>query len=382
MINREFTKSISRLFLIHLSVILVFSTACEAPATTFGADGLKVDTEPHLIMKEVATAELCYGIWDSREQDFTSVFLSNNQGLNTIRATNAFLKEFKPQRLVAGKHLFSFEHDPRHYLTKMVIVNRDVFKRTAIEYNHILPVAGEPVLSDSAILIAMGMRGKPGTKQSYLGILSLTKREIRKARLDIEDDELSKGATIPLLWIDDKIHSLFISDLRLATYFIADEKGIIESSMEIPEVYIERDVAPTGWHFTDERGDWVLIAIKGSVIKVNLDSMTWDHQEIDRFARVLGIFPDGDHFLWITDAPDSNSALLKKRKIQSGRDETLYEFGDDRTRNLLESSLYSARNDCVFFDQGDDIWRIDLSTGIYGRVLETDGIDEEVIWVW
>jgi hypothetical protein len=362
--------------------ILLLSMGCEEPASMIAADKVVVKTTPLQVPRILRQVNFCFGI-KGRPREDLRVKLSDPSGLKVITVEEAFEDGFKPDSLVDGKHFFSVEDDPIHFVTRMTIINRNVFKRTHIEYNHLLPIANEPVLRTDCAMVAAGTIGEPKKGTCYLALLNLLSQQVKRViPTGFPKEELETGRVVPIMWEDSKIHSVLILQAGRAVYFVSDDRGRIQGTSELAGAYVSQEASLKGWRITTPGGNPVLIDIGKGYFIVDEDSWKAAFFEWETPAKLLGVTSDRNELLVASFERDLESLAVFHRYPIGGTSGHMLPFGLRGARVALENVMFSEQENCIFYLDGKDIWRMDLHSGAQGKMFDTPDEEEVLLWVW
>lgn len=264
----------------------------------------------------------------------------------------------------------------------MSFVSRNVFKRTDIEFRHRLPRAGDPILRDDGTMIAFGTTGETGGGRCHLALLELRiEKSVHAYPEGYSDEELENGSIVPLAWEGKLAHALLILDDGRGVYFVSKENGTFIGSAELPGVGFQKDEQPRGWLDPTGDIDYIIIAVEGSFFLNDTKAFEVGHHRLTPGAIVLGPTRDGESLIWVSYDLLKKIAHVHRRNLITATDEESIPFGEGLGDISLKSVFYSYFEDCIFFEAGNDIWRMDLHTGVYGKFTDTPSESEKLLWV-
>ena len=374
-------KYVPILFVLLFTAFLMLQ-GCEEPTSIIAEDKIKVMTRPYGVTKELLRMGLCYGE-DGVSSKNLQVKLSDLQGFAVYTPEETFDPVFVPDKLIEGHHFFGVEYDPIHFKTNMTFVSRNVYKRTDVEYNHLLKVAGEPLLRDDAVKIAVGTIGVPKKGGCYLALLDLVSERVKRVvPSEFTRDELEKGRIVPVAWERQNIHAVLMLQEGRAIYFTANNVGKIAGTVALEGAYIAIDETPTGWRITTPGGRPFLIGFKGGYFLVDQTSWKATYFNFATPTKLLGTTDGGRELLLVAYDSDFKRPTLYRRYPIGGNVGKPMPYGWGGRTGGMENVMFSQKEGCIFFVEGKDIWRMDLNSGVQGKMFDTPDEDEVLLWVW
>ena len=372
---------------ISIIYILLFSLSifhgCAEPESMVAADKLKVRTQPQEVTKELRRVAMCYRMGGTPSKIF-QYKLTDPYGLSDIPLETVFEGRPVPAGLIGGNHLFAFEDDPIHFVTKMNFISLNVYKRTTIEYNHRLGLGGPPLLRDDAIMAAVGTKGSSEKGPCYLAILDLLAEQVKRiAPPNIPADELRKGRVVPLIWDGNAVRSILALEGGRCLYFAAEPSGKVVGSVEFEGGHISADETPRAWRAATPGGIVFLIGARDGFFLV--DEKTWKANYIGftGITKLLGATSDGRELMLTSFDTDLGRAAILRRFPIGGTAGEPISYGPKGAVGVMENVVLSAKENCIFYVDGKDIWRMDLRSGIQGKLFENPGLQgTQLLWAW
>jgi len=376
---RTITEKIT---LMALTLIMAcFLPGCEETTSVAIIDKVTSTTRPQVIGDEMFDARLGYGIGKS-PYDAKDIVIIDYNGLTQTTAAEAIDDTFTPQAVFTLHNFFSTKDDPINNLTRMSFVSRNVFKRTDIEFRHRLPRAGEPILRDDGTMIAFGTTGETGGGRCHLALLELRIEKSAHAYPEgYSDEELENGTIVPLAWEGKLVHALLILDDGRGVYFVSKENGTFIGSVELPGVGFQEDEQPRGWLDPTGESNYIIIAVEGGFFLNDTKAFEVGHHRLTPGAIVLGPTRDGDSLIWVSYDRLKKIAHVHRRNLSTSTDVESIPFGKGLGSISMKSVYYSYYANCIFFEAGNDIWRMDINTGVYGKFTDTPREHEILLWV-
>jgi hypothetical protein len=372
--------------LLALSIFIFYILilhGCAEPESMVAADKLKFRTQPQEVSKELRRVGLCYRAGGTPSK-IAKYKLSDLWGLSDIPLETVFEGGPVPEGLIAGNHLFAVEDDPIHFMTKMTFISLNVFKRTNIEYNHQLMMAGPPVLRDDAIMAAVGTTGSPEKGPCYLAVLDLLGEQVKRiVPPNVSADELKTGRVVPVMWDGNAVRTILALKGGRAVYFAAEPSGKITGSVNLEGAYISAEEKFSGWRVTSPGGALFLVGIRDGYFLI--DEKTWkaNYFGFTTVTKILGVTSDGHELLVTAFDNDLKHPAVYRRFPIGGTNGEAIPYGPKGAASIPENVVFSAKKNCIFFVDGKDIWRMDLYSGIQGKLFENPGQEgAQLLWAW
>jgi len=383
---REYQKLTNTGNLLILSIVIfsiIILHGCAEPESMVAADKLKVRTQPQEVSKELRRVGLCYRMGGTPSK-ISKYKLSDPWGLSDIPLDTVFEGAPVPQGLIGGNHLFAVEDDPIHFMTKMTFISLNVFKRTNIEYNHHLMLAGAPILRNDAIMAAVGTTGSPEKGTCYLAILDLLGEQVKRiVPPDISADELKKGRVVPVMWDGNAVRAVLVLQGGRAVCFSAESTGKILGSANLEGAYIPAGETFQCWRAATPGGAVLLVGIKDGYFLI--DEKTWkaNYFAFTGVTKILGTTFDGRELLVTSFDNDLQRPAIYRRFPIGGTTGDAIPYGPKGAASIPENVVYAAKEDCIFYVDGKDIWRMDLHSRIQGKLFENPGEQgTQLLWAW
>jgi len=374
-------KVIKNTFLLTVILLLTaFLSGCEETTSVSSLDKLTSSTQPLVINEDVFHARLSYGIGKS-PYDADRIYFTGFNGLRVTSAADAFDGIFAPQINYSLHHFLSIKDDPINFQSNITFVSRNVMKRTDLVFHHKLPRSGFPILREDATMIAFGTKGETGNR-CHMAMLSLRlEKSFRAYPEGFSDAELETGSVIPLAWAGPIAHALLILDDGRGIYFLAEETGKTLGSVNLTGAGFREDEQPGAWLDPTVGSNRLIIGIEGGYFLVDTESFEAEYHKLTPKARVLGLTQDGRHIVWAVFDRLKNTGLVRLRNIEDASDDSPIPFAKGLGNISMTNVFYSPHQDCIFFEATNDIWRMDLGTGIYGKFTDTPREHEDLLWV-
>jgi hypothetical protein len=279
-------------------------------------------------------------------------------------------------------NFFSTEDDPINFTTRMSFVSRNVAKRTDIEFRHRLTRSGQPVLRDDGMLIAFGTTGAPGEGRCHLALLNLRAEKSMHAYPEgYTNEELENSTIYPLAWKGTLAHALLILEDGQGVYFACDGDGKFVGKAELSGTGFLKDEQPRGWIDPSGARNYIIIGYEGGFYLIATEAFEVGNHRLTSGAVVLGPTRDGRNVMWASYDRLSKTAALHKRNLLTAADEESIPFGKALGSLTQDNIRYSYFENCIYFESANDIWRMDIHTGVYGKFTDTPGVHEKLLWV-
>ncbi len=343
-------------------------------------DSVSAKTQPTFIEKPIVDIRMCYAS-GKKPYDPADVILCDWNGIIEMTAEWAF-GDFVPEAVFSLHHFFVMREDQINYTTHMTFVSRNVFKRTEADYIHRQPISGYPVLRDDGMVVAVGIAGREGEGGCYLSLVDVAGERLSRAVPDgYSADELESASVIPLAWAGREIHAVMILKDGLGVYFMADGAGKVKGSIELTDTQFDADAPPRGYLDPLGAERRIVVALRGGYFVIDPDTFEADYFKLGSGGRVLGVANDGQHVVWTELDGALRKAVVRKRDIASGKDAAPVPYGLGLQAVSTSRVFYSLYLDCIYFELGGDIWRMDVHSGVQGPFTDSPGVTEKILWV-
>ncbi len=375
---KKYGFALTAMFLLLLPVF----QGCAEPKSGVLMDKITVTTRPEKISKELREVGLCYDVTGTASGGVEAL-LCDYSGLDIVPTSSAFEEGMVPSRLFDGDQFFFIKDDPANFETRMVVVSRKAYKRTDIVYNHLLKIAGQPLLNDDSSMIAAGIQGWPEEGKCYLALLDLVSQTVGKVLPPgYADNELEGSTTMPVAWEGDTIHAVLFLENGKAVYFVADKRGDVKGTVELPGGYKVPSTQPTGWRLNTRAGKPFLVSLDDGYLLVDDTSWKANRFKLDRSTRLLGVTDDSRELVLASYDKDSKRPAIYWRHPIGGDAGKPLPFGRGAMAGIIGDTFFSTEENCIFFTDDNDIWRMDLNSGVQGKMFDTPTEKEKLLWVW